>query len=131
MRQGMQRDDMAVGAVRLERARAQRLEERGHRVLVDRIWPRGVKRADLHFDERLPEIAPSTGLRRWFGHDPAKWDAFRERYARELDDRPQAVAHLRDVRRQRPLILVYDARDPDHNHAAALRDYLLARDGGG
>lgn len=111
--------------IRLERARAQDPAHDGYRVLVDRIWPRGLKKTALDFDERLPDIAPSTELRRWFAHDPAKWDTFRDRYHRELDERTDAVAHLLDILEKRPLILVYDAKDPEHNQARALRDYLL------
>jgi 5,10-methenyltetrahydrofolate synthetase len=97
----------------------------GRRVLVDRIWPRGVARDRLQLDEWLKEAAPSTALRRWFGHDPAKWREFRRRYFVELDGRPEVVAALRAEMRQGPVTLVYSARDAEHNQALALRDYLL------
>lgn len=94
------------------------------RVLVDRIWPRGVTRQKLAPDLWLKEIAPSTELRKWFGHDPARWDEFRRRYRAELDANPQPVAHLRELAGQRPLVLLYAARDERHNHAIVLREYL-------
>lgn len=130
MQHGSERSTARLHDIRLERARQQG-DDKGHRVLVDRIWPRGVKKAELRFDARCPEIAPSPALRRWFGHDPEKWQAFRARYAGELDDRPEVVAELQAIRREQPLVLVYDARDPEHNHAAALRDYLCDREGPG
>lgn len=97
----------------------------GRRVLVDRVWPRGVTKEELGLDEWLKEIAPSTELRRWFGHDPAKWETFRERYFRELDALPDAVARLVALCRQGTVTLIFGARDEDHNNAAALRDYAL------
>lgn len=96
----------------------------GQRILVDRIWPRGVRREDLAPDLWLKEIAPSAELRRWFGHDPEKWDAFRHRYFAELDGNPHAVARLRDRIATGPVTLLYAARDEAHNNAVALRDYL-------
>ena len=97
---------------------------RATRVLIDRIWPRGVSRQKLAPDLWLKEIAPSTELRKWFGHDPARWDEFRHRYRAELDANPQPVARLRELAGQGPLVLLYAARDERHNHAIVLRDYL-------
>lgn len=94
------------------------------RVLVDRIWPRGLSREKLAPDLWLKEIAPSTELRKWFGHDPARWDEFRRRYRAELEANPQPVARLRELAGQGPLVLLYAARDERHNHAIVLRDYL-------
>jgi uncharacterized protein YeaO (DUF488 family) len=103
-------------------------EDDGWRVLVDRIWPRGMKRERLRLDGWEKDAAPSPGLRRWFGHDPAKWPEFRARYFAELDSRPEDLAELRARMRRGPLTLVYAARDREHNHAVALRDYLLDPD---
>jgi uncharacterized protein YeaO (DUF488 family) len=118
---------MTESAIRLRRAYDPPDPADGWRVLVDRIWPRGAKRERLRLDA-WREAAPSAGLRRWFGHDPAKWEGFRARYFAELDGRRDVVAALRARTRQGPVTLVYAARDPEHNHALALRDYLLDRD---
>ena len=100
----------------------------GWRVLVDRIWPRGVRKAELRLDAVGSDAAPTTALRRWYGHDPAKWDEFRRRYFRELDGRPDVVAALRVRAAAGPLTLVYGARDRAHSQAMALRE-LSARRG--
>ena len=97
----------------------------GWRVLVDRVWPRGVRKAKLRLDQWERDAAPTTALRRWYGHDPAKWDEFRRRYFRELDGRPDVVAALRVRAAAGPLTLVYGARDRAHSQATALREYLL------
>lgn len=101
--------------------------EDGYRVLVDRLWPRGVAKAKAHLDLWLKEVAPSTELRKWFGHDPAKWDEFRARYVRELRDQPEAVATLLDKARQGRVTLLYGARDTEHNEAVVLCEYLMAQ----
>ncbi len=93
----------------------------GTRVLVDRIWPRGVKKTSV--DMSMKEVAPSTPLRKWFGHDPAKWSDFRKRYFRELR-KSSAVAELRKVARRHRVTLVYGAKDQEHNQAVALSEYL-------
>lgn len=97
----------------------------GYRVLVDRIWPRGVSREKASWDEWLKEAAPATELRRWFSHDPAKWEDFRKKYFEELDRNTDAVPYLRQLARKGKLTLLYAARDTEHNEAAALKDYLL------
>jgi uncharacterized protein YeaO (DUF488 family) len=96
----------------------------GVRVLVDRLWPRGVRKEAAALDGWVREVAPSPALRRWFGHDPSRWETFRHRYAAELDAldeywRPLAVQAL-----HRPLTLLYAARDEEHNHALVLKAYL-------
>lgn len=99
----------------------------GARVLVDRVWPRGVKKADAAIHHWHKEIAPSTELRKWFGHDPDRWDEFRRRYFRELDGTPAAVDELVSLAKKGRITLVFAARDERHNNAAALREYLLNR----
>lgn len=96
----------------------------GTRVLVDRVWPRGVSKADAKIDHWLKDIAPSTALRKWFGHDPAKWAEFKKRYIAELKKNPDAVAELRKLVRKGTVTLVYGAKDPDHNQAVVLKSYL-------
>jgi uncharacterized protein YeaO (DUF488 family) len=102
----------------------------GYRVLVDRIWPRGASKDDLELDEWRKEIAPSTRLRKWFGHDPERWTGFQERYFAELEQKQDAVRDLVKRARQGRITLVYGARDPDHNQAVALEAYLRARAAG-
>ena len=88
-------------------------------------WPRGVSKADLQAEAWLKALAPSTALRRWFNHDPARWEGFRARYAAELEANPEALAQLRGYLVRGPVTLVYAARDEEHNNAVALRDYVL------
>ncbi|MGH7289369.1 MAG: DUF488 domain-containing protein [Myxococcota bacterium] len=102
----------------------------GYRVLVDRVWPRGVSKDDLDLDEWRKEIAPSTRLRQWFGHDPDRWQGFQKRYFTELGEKQDAVRELVKRARQGRITLVYGARDPDHNQAVALSAYLRARAAG-
>ncbi len=94
------------------------------RFLVDRVWPRGIKKEELHLDAWLRDVAPSNELRKWFGHDPAKWEEFRRRYAAELDTEPTAWQPLLDAARQGEVTLLYGARDTEHNQAVALKEYL-------
>jgi len=103
----------------------------GHRVLVDRIWPRGISKKDARIDAWLKEIAPSSDLRKWFGHSPEKWEAFKTRYFRELDSRPEAVQGLLDQVRRGRVTLVYAAKEQRFNNAVALRQYLNAALAGG
>jgi uncharacterized protein YeaO (DUF488 family) len=97
----------------------------GARFLVERLWPRGVKKAELDMDAWLKEAAPSTALRQWFGHEPAKWPQFRRRYFTELARRPEAWQAIRGAARRGNVTLLYSARDEKHNNALALRDYVM------
>jgi uncharacterized protein YeaO (DUF488 family) len=97
------------------------------RFLVERLWPRGVRRADLHLTDWLKEVGPSDELRRWFGHQPERWDEFRRRYFAELDGHPEAWKPLRDAANAGDITLLYSSHDADHNNAVALREYLMAR----
>lgn len=110
--------------IKLKRAYEPPEKEDGFRVLVDRVWPRGLKREALALDLWLKEIAPSTQLRKWFGHDPAKWPDFCERYQAELKEKKEAVDLLKEKRASGTLTLVFSARDTEHNNAVALRKYL-------
>ena len=98
----------------------------GCRVLVDRLWPRGIAKAGAPWDEWDKQAAPSTELRQWFNHDPAKWEDFRKRYEEELDRSPETVRHLLSLAAHGTLTLLYATRDTEHNEAVVLRDYLLA-----
>jgi len=96
----------------------------GFRLLVDRLWPRGLTKEQARVDLWLREIGPSNELRQWCSHDPAKWDEFRRRYAEELVDRPELVEQVRQQARQGPVTLVYGAKDEAHNQAVALKQFL-------
>jgi uncharacterized protein YeaO (DUF488 family) len=99
----------------------------GCRVLVDRIWPRGVTKAEAKISQWCKEIAPSTGLRKWFAHDPARWLEFKRRYFAELDAQREPLDELRKLATSRTVTLVFGARDTEHNQAAALKEYLEPR----
>jgi uncharacterized protein YeaO (DUF488 family) len=118
---------IAAGNVRLKRAYEPPAPEDGERILVDRLWPRGVSKADAALDAWMKDIAPSTGLRQWFAHDPARWETFRDRYAEELRDHADLVEQLRERARRGPITLVYSAHDAEHNDAVVLRDIVLGR----
>ncbi len=111
-------------SIRLKRAYDPPARADGRRVLVDRVWPRGLTKERLRLDTWLKEVAPSAKLRQWFDHDPAKWDEFTARYFRELDGRPEVVAHLRAICREGTVTLVFGARETRYNNAVALRTYL-------
>jgi uncharacterized protein YeaO (DUF488 family) len=96
----------------------------GTRVLVERLWPRGIKKEDMKMDEWLKDVAPSTELRRWFGHDPDKWDEFRRRYFLELDAHRPAWQRLVEAARQGPVTLLFSSHDTQHNNAVALKSYV-------
>jgi uncharacterized protein YeaO (DUF488 family) len=113
--------------VRVKRAYEQAADSDGYRVLIDRLWPRGVSKADARLDEWARELAPSAGLRRWFGHDPARFDEFRRRYADELGEHEDRLQELRKRARAGTLTLVYAARDTEHNDAVVLAQILRRR----
>ncbi|MEO7855287.1 MAG: DUF488 domain-containing protein [Rubrivivax sp.] len=113
--------------VRLKRAYQQPAAEDGTRVLIDRLWSRGVSKVNAALDLWLKEIAPSTELRQWFGHDPERWAEFRKRYAQELHGHTELVKQLRALARKGPLTLVYSAHDEQHNDAVVLRAVVLGR----
>ena len=96
----------------------------GRRFLVDRLWPRGVRKDAAHVEAWVKDAAPSDELRTWFGHDPERWTEFRERYVRELKQQPDVLAPLLEAARQGDITLVYSARDPEHNQAVVLESVL-------
>jgi uncharacterized protein YeaO (DUF488 family) len=98
----------------------------GPAFLVERLWPRGVRRDDIPLDGWCKDVAPSTELRKWFGHDPAKWAEFRRRYNAELDANPAGWQPLAGAATNGTVTLLYSSRDREHNNAVVLRDYLLA-----
>ena len=113
--------------IRLKRAYEPPAASDGHRVLVERLWPRGLSKARLRLDRWAKDVAPSQELRRWFGHDPARWPEFRRRYFEELRQREQAWRPLLSRARRGRLTLVYAARDEARNGAVALKQFLDRR----
>jgi uncharacterized protein YeaO (DUF488 family) len=99
----------------------------GMRILVDRMWPRGLSKKQAAIDLWLKQVAPSPELRKWFGHDPAKWERFRSRYTKELSHNSDSVETLRENKRRGTVTLVYAARDEKHNNAIVLQDFLKRR----
>jgi len=121
---------MSTHAVPADRLRLKRVydppsPDDGARILVDRLWPRGMRKADAAVANWMKDIAPSSELRRWFGHDPARWQEFRRRYAAELCHQAPALDELRALARQGTVTLVFGARDEEHNDAVVLREVLL------
>lgn len=112
------------GRITLRRAYDPPVTGEGRRFLVDRLWPRGLRKDTLGIAHWYKEIAPSPALRRWFGHDPARFAEFARRYRAELAEKPDLVDELRRAA-ARPIVLLYGARDPEHNHAVVLRDVLI------
>jgi uncharacterized protein YeaO (DUF488 family) len=114
-------------SIHLKRAYDEYSQEDGYRVLVDRLWPRGVSKERLHIDSWLKEIAPSNELRKWYGHNPEKWDQFKQRYYKELQTQEQLVQVLLQRIKTGPITLVFSAKETEYNNAVALKEYLLRR----
>lgn len=110
--------------VRFKRAYEPSKQADGYRVLIDRLWPRGISKDGAHLDEWAKELAPSADLRRWFAHDPARFTEFRRRYLKELAEHREKLSELRRRARHGTLTLVYGARDTEHNDAVVLADVL-------
>lgn len=111
-------------AIRLKRVYEPPAKEDGLRILVERLWPRGLTKERAAVDVWLKEIAPSPELRRWYGHDPAKWDEFRERYWGELKRGTDTIAELQRLLKRGAVTFVYAARDEAHNSAAVLKQFI-------
>lgn len=121
----MSKKNIAADHVKLKRAYEPPAVDDGARILIDRLWPRGVKKANAAIDEWMREIAPSTELRKWFGHDPKRWSEFQHRYESEIRQHPEQFERLRALARRRRITLVFSARDQAHNDAVVLKDLLL------
>ena len=116
---------IAASRVRLKRPYEPPAASAGTRVLIDRLWPRGVRKDAAALDLWLKDIGPSTELRKWFGHEPSRWAEFRRRYADEIAQKPQLLAQLRDIARQGVLTMGYAANDEQHNDALVLQELIL------
>jgi uncharacterized protein YeaO (DUF488 family) len=110
--------------IRLKRVYEEETPDDGTRYLVERLWPRGVKKESLHIEGWLKEAGPSTELRKWFSHDPEKWSEFRRRYFAELDHEAEAWAPIREAARRGTVTLLYSSHDTEHNNAVALKEYV-------
>jgi uncharacterized protein YeaO (DUF488 family) len=117
--------------IRRKRAYEPPSEADGARVLIDRLWPRGVTKAKAAIDQWFRDLAPSTELRKWFGHDRARWDEFRRRYADELRQHGEQLEQLLQMASRGPVTLVYGAHDEQHNDAVVLQELLIRRAGNG
>ena len=111
--------------LRLKRAYEPAGPDDGARILVDRLWPRGVSKAKAALDDWIKDVAPSTELRKWFGHDPARWTEFQRRYRAELRGQSKTLDRIRNLAREHVVTLVYSAHDEEHNDAVVLRSVLL------
>lgn len=112
--------------IRIKRAYDPPEPDDGQRFLVDRLWPRGLKKEDLRMDGWLKEVAPSDALRHWFGHETSRWEEFCRRYTAELGSRQEAWQPLLETAREQTVTLLYSAHDQEHNNAVALRAFLEA-----
>lgn len=110
--------------IRLKRAYEAAESGDGFRILVDRLWPRGISKSTARIDLWLKEIAPSTTIRKWFDHDPSKWNTFRRRYFKELDGHTEIFSELKQHVHDGAVTLTYGAKDTEHNDAVALKEYL-------
>ena len=110
--------------IKLKRAYDKVSATDGRRLLVERLWPRGLSKEQLKLDGWIREVAPTTELRKWFGHDPAKWREFRTRYFGQLESRPEPWRSIAALARRGTVTLVYSSHDEEHNNAVALREYL-------
>jgi len=113
--------------IRLKRAYDQLSDQNGIRVLVDRLWPRGLRKSDAMIDLWLKEIAPTGELRKWFSHDHEKWDDFKKRYKEELDVNIEHVQKIQDIAKESDITLLYSAKDNKFNNAVVLKEYLEER----
>ncbi len=96
----------------------------GKRILIDRLWARGIKKEDARVDEWIKDISPSNELRKWFGHDPAKWGEFKRRYLGELKDKKAILDRIKKEAKRKTVTLLYSARDEEHNNAVAMKEFL-------
>ncbi|WP_257347571.1 DUF488 domain-containing protein [Pseudalkalibacillus decolorationis] len=114
-------------SIELKRIYDSKGEKSGKRILVDRVWPRGVSKEDANLDEWFKEVAPSSDLRKWFDHDPEKFESFKKQYKKELDndeDQSKALKKLKGLAKNGKLVLLYGAKDEEHNHAVVLKELL-------
>lgn len=118
---------MSKMTINIKRVYEEQSSDDGQRILIDRLWPRGLTKEKAKIDLWLKEIAPSTQLRQWFGHDPNKWNEFQKRYRAELEKNKEIVSELVTQLKKGKTTLVYSAKDEEHNDAVVLKEYLEKR----
>lgn len=116
--------------IQLKRVYDKAAPEDGQRFLVERLWPRGIKKSALRIDAWLKELGPSTSLRKWFGHDPKRWEEFRRRYFQELEKNVEACKPIQRAAARGSVTLIYSSHDEEHNNAVALKEFLEAKSKG-
>ncbi|MBS1799518.1 MAG: DUF488 domain-containing protein [Acidobacteria bacterium] len=121
----MSKSSFPASHLRLKRAYEPASPGDGVRILIDRLWPRGLSKERAALDDWMKSIAPSTELRKWFGHDPTRWLEFQRRYKVELEQHKEALGQIRDLAKTKTVTLVYGAHDQEHNDAVVLKDVLL------
>jgi len=110
--------------IKLKRIYDKETPSAGHRFLIDRLWPRGIKKTDLQCDAWIRDVAPSTELRAWYHHEPDKWEEFRKRYFSELEAKPESWQPILEAAQKETVTLLYSSREIEHNNATALKEYL-------
>lgn len=110
--------------IKIKRIYEQAASDDGIRILAERLWPRGMKKEEAKLDDWLKEVAPSTELRKWFSHDPAKWSEFQQRYCAELDKHPETWQPILDLAKKETVTLLFSSRDTEHNNVVVLKKYL-------
>jgi len=123
----MTRSPFPASHLRLKRAYEPVVSDDGVRILIDRLWPRGLRKADAALSDWVKDIAPSTELRQWFGHDPERWPEFQRRYRAELQQHTQELDRIRALAKTQTVTLVYSAHDEEHNDAIVLKKVLLEK----
>jgi len=113
--------------IQIKRVYDEKSKDDGYRVFVDRLWPRGVSKEDAHFDEWMKELAPSTELRKWFDHKPERFEEFRKRYKKELQEQEEALDKLRELAKSKKITLLFAAKDTEINNAVVIRDVLMGK----
>jgi uncharacterized protein YeaO (DUF488 family) len=113
--------------IQIKRVYEDKSKDDGHRILIDRLWPRGVSKEDAHFDEWMKELAPSTELRKWFDHKPERFEEFSKRYKKELAEKKELLDKLKELAKKRKVTLLFAAKDTEINNAVVIKDILMRK----
>ena len=113
--------------IQLKRVYEDKSKDDGHRVLIDRLWPRGVSKEDAHFDEWMKELAPSTELRKWFDHKPERFEEFSKRYKKELAEQKELLDKLKELAKKKKVTLLFAAKDTEINNAVVIQEVLMGK----
>ena len=113
--------------IQIKRVYEDKSKDDGHRVLIERLWPRGVSKEDAHFDEWMKELAPSTELRKWFDHKPERFEEFSKRYKKELAEKKELLDKLKELAKKRKVTLLFAAKDTEINNAVVIQEVLMGK----